>query len=77
MMQVDIKFENNLISDEQAETFAYNIYRDIAEHIKENFEDFFEWNLETISINCIMTLDGIETRELNYKYDWCKYNSKK
>lgn len=75
MMQVDIKFENNLISDEQAETFAYSIYRDIAEHIKENFEDFFVWNLETISINCIMTLDGIATRELNYKYDLCKYNN--
>ncbi len=74
-MQVDIKFENSLISDEQAETFAYNIYRDIEEHIKENFEDFFGWNLETISINCIMTLDGIETRELNYKYDLCKYNN--
>ena len=78
MMQVDIKFENNLISDEQAETFAYNIYRDIAEHIKENFEDFFEWNLETISINCIMTLDELKIKEFKFnEYDLCKYNSKK
>ena len=50
----------------------------IAEHIKENFEDFFEWNLETISINCIMTLDGLKIKEFKFnEYDLCKYNSKK
>ena len=74
-MSIDIEFNDFLINEKQAEIFAYNIYRDIEEHIKENFEDFFVWNLETISINCIMTLDGIATRELNYKYDLCKYNN--
>lgn len=36
-MEVSIRFEDNLISDDQAETFAYNIYRDIAEYMKENY----------------------------------------
>ena len=72
-MQVDMDFKNNLISNEQAETFAYNIYRDIAEYLKDNFKDFFEWNLEIISINCIMTFDGIIIIEKNCKYDLCIY----
>ena len=72
-MQVNIKFENYLISDEQAETFAYNIYRNIGEYIKNNFDDFFEWNLETISIHLIMTKDELKQKENNYTYDLCKY----
>ena len=72
-MQVNVKFEDYLISDEQAETFAYNIYREIAEYIKTNFENFFEWNLETISVNLILTTDGITHKENNYIYGPCKY----
>lgn len=72
-MQVNIKFENYLISDEQAETFAYNIYRNIDEYIKNNFDDFFEWNLEKISIHLIMTKDELKQKENNYTYDLCKY----
>lgn len=72
-MEVSIKFEDNLISDDQAETFAYNIYRDIAEYMKDNYEDFFEWNLEKILIGCVMTLDKIIHIGKKYKYDLCIY----
>ena len=75
-MQLNIKFENYLISDEQAETFAYNIYRDIAEYIKNNFKNFYCWYLEEISICCIMTLGGIVCRKNEYRYDLCKYEDK-
>ena len=72
-MQVDIDFKDNLISNEQAETFAYNIYRDIAEYLKHNFEDFFEWNLEAICMNIVLTLYGMEIIESNYQYNLCLY----
>lgn len=72
-MQVDINFKDNLISNEQAETFAYNIYRDIAEYLKDNFEDFFEWNLETICMNIVLTLYGMEIIKNNYQYNLCLY----
>lgn len=63
---------NNLISDAQAETFAYNIYRDVAEYMKVNFEDFLWWNLEDISRKLILTIDGIMKKD-NYEYELCKY----
>lgn len=72
-MQVDIDFKNNLISNEQAETFAYNIYRDIAEYLKDNFEDFFEWNLEAICMNIVLTSSGMEIIKNNYQYNLCLY----
>mgnify|MGYP003204566908 CR=1 FL=1 len=64
---------NNLISDAQAETFAYNIYRDVAEYMKVNFEDFLWWNLEDISRKLILTIDGIIMKKDNYEYELCKY----
>ena len=72
-MKVYIDFKDNLISNEQAETFAYNIYRDIAEYLKDNFEDFFEWNLETICMNIVLTLYGMEIIKNNYQYNLCLY----
>lgn len=66
------KIIDNLISDAQAETFAYNIYRDIAEYMKTNFEDFLLWNLEDISKNIVLTLDGIIFRTQN-GYELCNY----
>lgn len=65
-MKEDEQLENEMISNSQVETFAYNIYRDIAEYIKSNFEDFICWNLEDISNNCILTIDGILIRKNNY-----------
>lgn len=69
---METKIIDNLISDAQAETFAYNIYRDIAEYMKTNFEDFLLWNLENISKNIILTLDGIIFRKQNL-YELCQY----
>ena len=69
---METKIIENLISDAQAETFAYNIYRDIAEYMKTNFEDFLLWNLEDISKNIVLTLDGIIFRTQN-GYELCNY----
>lgn len=70
---MDVEIIENIISDAQAETFAYNIYRDIEEYIKTNFEDFLWWNLEEISRNLILTIDGILMKKENYVYELCRY----
>lgn len=64
---------NNLISDAQAETFAYNIYRDVAEYMKVNFEDFLWWNLEEVSKVVVSTLEGIQNKKDNYVYEAVRY----
>lgn len=69
---MEVQIIENLISDAQAETFAYNIYRDIAEYMKTNFEDFLWWNLEDISRNIVLTIDGIILIIRN-RYSRCSY----
>lgn len=69
---MDVEIIENIISNEQAETFAYNIYRDIAEYMKTNFEDFLWWNLEEISRNIVLTIDGIILIIMN-GYSRCRY----
>ena len=56
---VEIEFSNFKISNEQADTFAYNIFSEIGAFVNNNFEDFFIWSIEDVSKNIIMTLDGI------------------
>ena len=56
-MKKDAQLEDAIISNSQVETFAYNIYKDISQYIQDNFEEFLLWNLETISISLIMTID--------------------
>lgn len=70
---MEVEIIDNLISDAQAETFAYNIYREIAEYMKINFEDFFWWNLEEISKVVVSTLDGVQMKKDNYVYERCRY----
>lgn len=69
---MEVKIIENLISDAQAETFAYNIYRDIAEYMKTNFDEFLWWNLEEISRNIVLTIDGIILIIRN-RYSRCSY----
>lgn len=72
-MKEDEQLENEMISNSQVETFAYNIYKDIAQYIKDNFEDFLWWNLETISISWVMTIDEGICIKQNYNCRLCKY----
>ena len=69
---MEVQIIENLISDAQAETFAYNIYRDIAEYMKTNFDEFLWWNLEEISRNIVLTIDGIILIIRN-RYSRCSY----
>lgn len=70
---MEVEIIDNLISDAQAETFAYNIYRDIAEYMKVNFEEFLWWNLEEISKTVVLTLYGIQMKKVKYVYERCRY----
>lgn len=69
---MDVEIIENIISDAQAETFAFNIYRDIAEYMKTNFDEFLWWNLEEISRNIVLTIDGIILIIRN-RYSRCRY----
>ena len=70
---MDVQIIENLISDAQAETFAFNIYRDIAEYMKTNFEEFLWWNLEEISRNIVLTIDELLMKKEKYVYELCRY----
>ena len=73
-MGIDIEFKDLLISESQAETFAYNTYRDVGRFIKENISDFLMWSMEVAAINCMQTLDGIVYMEWNNKFEYKKCN---
>ena len=70
---MDVEILENIISDAQAETFAFNIYRDIAEYMKTNFEEFLWWNLEEISRNIVLTIDELLIKKEKYVYELCRY----
>lgn len=70
---MDVEILENIISDAQAETFAFNIYRDIAEYMKTNFEEFLWWNLEEISRNIVLTIDELLMKKEKYVYELCRY----
>ena len=76
----DMNFNSNLnnviISSEQVETFAYNIFRDIGEYLKNHNFEYWEWGIENKIINKIVaTVDnGIVEKEMNYKYKLCQYH---
>ena len=72
-MKKDAQLEDAIISNSQVETFAYNIYKDISQYIQDNFEEFLLWNLETISISLIMTIDEGICIKQNYNCRLCKY----
>lgn len=71
-MSLDME-NNSTLTNEQAETFAYNIFRDIGEYIKENSTEFLFWVRDEIlgdSIeNMVLVLDeGIVKRKSSYDY---------
>lgn len=42
-MEADIEFKDIEISDEQVDTFAFNIYKDINEYLDKNSKHFNVW----------------------------------
>lgn len=77
-MDIDIEFKDLLISESQAETFAYNTYRDVSNYLKENRMDFILWSMEVAAKNCMQTIDGIVYMEWNneFQYKLCNYKTK-
>ena len=76
-MELEIKFNDAIISEEQAQSFAYNMYSSIQEYMDINFEEFFIWNIKSFTGKLIMTIDGILYNENNddYSYDLTKYEN--
>lgn len=76
-MNLDIEMNNFIISDEQVESIAFSIFRDIEVYIKQHKDEFIIWLIEeTINSigNFIMTIDnGIITKSIN-QYNICNYN---
>ena len=76
-MELEIDFNDALISEEQAQSFAYNMYSSIQEYIDTNFEEFFIWNIESFTGKLMMTIDGILYNENNdNSYDLTNYENK-
>lgn len=62
--------ENLDLSEQQIETIAFNIYKDIKPYIQENTFKFVIWLSDKYvsSVNEMIKIDN------NYKYDICKYD---
>lgn len=56
METVKIDVKNLEISEEQAETFAYNIFKDIGEYIKQHTDEFISWNTKNNISKCHLHL---------------------
>lgn len=63
--------ENELeIGQEQVETIAYNIYKDINPYIRQNALKFSCWLLRT---TYVVTIEGVVRIDKSSKYDICNY----
>lgn len=74
-MNVDMQLNEAVISEKQAETFAYNIYNEICEFIEQHpieYNALLVNKVITEAENVIMTIDKISIRD-NYKYEMCEY----
>ena len=60
--------EESIIADNQIETIAYNIYKDIKPYIQDNTNDFVFWLLDfrVVSLDGIIEIDGL------YEYNICQ-----
>ena len=57
--------QENKIGDNQIETIAYNIYKDIKPYIEDNTNDFVFWLLSFR----VVTLDGMEVLDCLSEYN--------
>ncbi len=78
-MSEDIKWNEMIISDEQAEILSHSIYDDIEVYIEQNTKRFSKWIIDKVILetkNIIMTIYEIEILN-NYEYEMCNYNESK
>lgn len=47
-MEIDINLNDLIMSDEQVETFAYNIYQDIKEYINNNTKEYIKYFVKEV-----------------------------
>ena len=74
-----MNLEELIMNDEQIKQFAYNIFHDVGEYVKQNEDKYINWifdiSIESAS-NLILTLDlNIIIRDTSYSYDLCKYEN--
>lgn len=71
---MEMELKDIEINNSEVETIAFNIYKDIAEYIKQHIAEYMEWFLKKISKNYVQTIDGIEEiTNYTYKYEICNY----
>lgn len=73
---MNVDFNNLILSEEQVETIAFNIYKDIEEYLQQHQTEYLDWLVKNIVIelnNYIMTLSGFVKHECRYKYKICSY----
>ena len=71
---MNIDFSNVIMNSGQVETFAYNIFRDVGEYLKNHIFEYFEWNIQNKRI--VITLDnGVIEKKVSYNYKLCQYYS--
>lgn len=58
------------LSEQQIETIAFNIYKDIKPYIQENTFRFVIW----LSDKYVSSIDEMIKIDNKYKYDICKYD---
>lgn len=78
-MSEDIKWNEMIISDEQAEILSHSIYDDIEVYVEQNTKRFSRWIIDKVILEqkyMIMTICGIEILN-NYAYEMCNYNESK
>lgn len=72
-MDIKIEEKDMQLSEEQVETFAFNVFRDIGDYILQNQTAFLKWCLGNLS-NIVSTSNGIELIDTEtYKYELCNY----
>ena len=75
-MDTDIEIQELMLDDKQTKQFAYAIFNDINDYIKQNEKQFFSWliGIEVhVLNNIIVTLDEEMILRNNYNYNLCRF----
>ena len=75
-MNENIKLEEALISEEQADTFAYNVYEDITIFIEQHMKEYSGWFIDRVIKNAgrlAIAVDKLYNID-DYKYEMCNYS---
>ena len=75
-----MNLEELIMNDEQIKQFAYNIFHDVGEYVKQNEDKYINWIFDILidsANNLILTLDlePYIIEDTSYSYELCKYKN--